>query len=729
VLDEGPPAAPDIAPLRDIAQESPAATLVLGGPSHRILYANAAFCEASGRPEQALLGRTAEEAFPHLAADGHVRVLDGVRAGARAHRRAAVPLRLDPGQPERLWDLEAAPLRAAGGAVVGLFLQLRDAGPVGPAQREADAARAALDALFEHIPEGLVLADAPDVRLRRVSAFGLDLVGRSAEEVLGRDAPAHPRDWEVLHLDGATPARPEELPLTRAVRHGETVQHESWMLRRKDGTPLTILCSAGPIRSARDGRITGGILAWRDVTAMRATEEALARSEARYRALVEAGALAVWTTGPDGALRGAEAWSRLTGQTPEEAAGDGWLDALHPEDRERIRRCWEASVAEGAPYEAEYRLRQRGEGWRWTAAAAVPVRDPGTGRVAEWIGVNTDIHARKTAEGALRASQDRFRTLAETMPHLVWQADASGAPEYMNRRMQGFTGLRPACQGAGAAPGWLATVHPEDAPGLAEAWEAALAEGGEFDVDARLRGPDGAWRWFRVQGAPVRDAEGQVRQWVGTCTDVEDRRRAEDANRAALEAQERLARTAEHRIKNSLQMVAALLRLQAGRVAAPAAREALEAAVARVQAVAEAHRALQRSPDMRSVRVADVLEELAAGAGLLHPGADLRFEAEPELMLDAERAIPLALVLSELVTGVLARESAGPVRLLARPAPAGGLEVAVEAAGAGRLEDAGDGGLGATVVRALTRQIGAALAAEEGTRIAVTLPAEPAAAA
>ena len=180
MLDEGPPAAPDIAPLRDIAQESPAATLVLGGPSHRILYANAAFCEASGRPEQALLGRTAEEAFPHLAADGHVRVLDGVRAGARAHRRAAVPLRLDPGQPERLWDLEAAPLRAAGGAVVGLFLQLRDAGPVGPAQREADAARAALDALFEHIPEGLVLADAPDVRLRRVSAFGLDLVGRSA---------------------------------------------------------------------------------------------------------------------------------------------------------------------------------------------------------------------------------------------------------------------------------------------------------------------------------------------------------------------------------------------------------------------------------------------------------------------------------------------------------------------------------------------------------------------
>ncbi|MDO9711951.1 PAS domain-containing protein [Paracraurococcus lichenis] len=701
---------PDIDCIRGFAQGSPMAVLVLQGPSQRIRYLNPAFLAVAGRPETALLDRPLAEAFPALTA-AQRSALERVRLTGEPCRAAAIPLPA-PADPTRLWDVELSAVQGSNGQVAGVLALLRDVTAERSTLREAEAARATLDALFRHIPEGLILAEAPDVRLTRVSEHALQLVDRAAEEVLDQVAALHPDTWQVFRADGVTPARPEELPLTRAVQRGETVQHETWVLRRRDGRPVPILCSAGPIRE-EGGPVLGGILCFRDITDLQVAEAALAVQEARYRGLVEAGALAVWITSPEGELLDSASWSALTGQAEAAASGLGWLEAIHPRDRAMVRDRWMAAMASGEPYEVEYRLQTPAGGWRWTAARAVPRRDA-RGRIAEWIGTNTDIEARKQAEQGLRASEDRFRTLAEAMPHLVWQTDAAGAPEYLNQRWLAVTGLDLA---AVAERGWMAALHPEDVAGLRAGWEEAVATGGEYDADARIHTVGGAYRWHRVKTAPVRDAFGHVRHWVGTCTDVEERHQAEDALREALAAQERLVREADHRIKNSLQLVAALLRLQSGRVPEPAAREALEAATLRVQAVAEAHRALQMSPDLRSVRLTDMLRELAAGATVQHPGADIRIEAPEGLALDAERAIPLALILSELVADVLRQEpSDGPgpqVRLEAR-LEAGRLAVSVTDGATPAATGGTAGRLGETVIRALARQIGAELVREAG---------------
>jgi PAS domain S-box-containing protein len=434
-------------------------------------------------------------------------------------------------------------------------------------------------------------------------------------------------------------------------------------------------------------------------------------TEAGYRTLVESVALAVWSATPDGGMLLPAEWAALTGQPVGKAAGWGWLAALHPEDREPVRRRWEQALRTGATYTAEYRIARPGGGWRWTAARGVPLRDA-AGEIREWVGVNTDIEDRRRAEVALRASEARFRTLTETMPHLVWQTDARGEPEYVNARWQAVTGLGLEETRDG---GWLATLHPDDAVPLATAWGRALAKVGECDADLRIRGANGEYRWHRLCAAPVRDAAGVLRHWVGTCSDIEARHQAETQLREALAAQDRLVREAEHRIRNSLQLVAALLRLQASRVVEPATRESLEAATVRVLAVAEAHRALQLGPDLRSLRLADMLRELAAGATAHHPGADIRVEAPADLILDADRAIPLALALSELVAAALRRDSGTQelvggtesVRLSAREAE-GALLLEVSGSGASPLSGA-DQGLGATVIRALAKQIGAVL--------------------
>jgi PAS domain S-box-containing protein len=252
----------------------------------------------------------------------------------------------------------------------------------------------------------------------------------------------------------------------------------------------------------------------------------------------------------------------------------------------------------------------------------------------------------------------------------------------------------------------------------------------------RLPLDEGEPRVWDIEATPLRNGV-VVTGLLLQLRDVSAQRRAEAALQDALAAQQAIAREAEHRIKNSLQLVASLLRLQAAEMPEPAGRAAVEAATARVLAVAEAHRALQRSPDLRKVRVSDLLDELASGTAVQHPGTDLRTEAAEALTLDAERAIPLALVLAELVEGAVRRAAAGspaskgsePMRLSARRE---GGAVRFELLDAAAAADPAEGeapGLGGKVVRALTRQIGAVLEVDRlprgRLRTTLALPEDP----
>ncbi len=155
-------------------------------------------------------------------------------------------------------------------------------------------------------------------------------------------------------------------------------------------------------------------------------EQALSEGWQRFQALVDASAQIVWTTEPNGAVvEDSPSWRAFTGQTYEQWRGFGWLDVLHPDDRERISDQWRRVVAEGTPLETEYRLRHVSGDWRWMLTRAVPIRNP-TGTVREWVGMNHDITAHKLAEDALRLShaelesqvQQRTASLRQLASHL-----------------------------------------------------------------------------------------------------------------------------------------------------------------------------------------------------------------------------------------------------------------------------------------------------------------------
>src|SRR5271168_2078289 len=121
-----------------------------------------------------------------------------------------------------------------------------------------------------------------------------------------------------------------------------------------------------------------------------------------------------------------------------------------------------------------------------------------------------------------------IRLVVDTIPTLAWSARPDGSAEFFNQRWLDYTGLS-AKQALDS--GWLVAIHPDDRPRILETFREALNSGKPYEVEGRFRRFDGEFRWFLFRGSPLRDRSGKVAKWYGTNTDLEERKRAEDALR------------------------------------------------------------------------------------------------------------------------------------------------------------------------------------------------------
>jgi formate hydrogenlyase transcriptional activator len=180
---------------------------------------------------------------------------------------------------------------------------------------------------------------------------------------------------------------------------------ELWAMRA-DGQEFPIEASISQLAVSGEKVLT---LILRDISDRKLAEEAQRRSEERYRSLVEASAQIVWTSPPDGKQHGelSPKWQRFTGQTTQEMSGYGWLNAIHPDDRDRTAETWERAVAAGETCEVENRLRRHDGTYRDMLVRAVPVRDA-AGALVEWVGMHIDVTEKKQAEEELRRAKDKL---------------------------------------------------------------------------------------------------------------------------------------------------------------------------------------------------------------------------------------------------------------------------------------------------------------------------------
>ncbi len=174
-----------------------------------------------------------------------------------------------------------------------------------------------------------------------------------------------------------------------------------------------------------------------------------------------------------------------------------------------------------------------------------------------------EVAERRRSEEALRESETRFRVVSEAIPQILWVFGGDGQEEYLNHRWFEYFGVDP--HAPRTSDTWTKFLHPSDLERTVDRWNHSLATGESYEIDYRLRRHDGEYRWFLAQGLPQRDSNGAVVRWFGTCTDIDDQRRAQQILQDAHDELERrvLERTDELRKVNESLVVEVAERIRA----------------------------------------------------------------------------------------------------------------------------------------------------------------------
>jgi len=370
--------------------------------------------------------------------------------------------------------------------------------------------------LHESMTDAFVQVDMSG-RIQEFNPSYQDMLGYSAEELRQLTyVDITPEKW---HAFEARIVAEQILPRG----YSEVYEKE---YRRKDGTVFPVELRTFLLRDDK-GEPVGMWAIVRDITERKRIETVLRENEERHRFWLDAIPMLAWQCNEKGEAEICNRrWYEYTGEPPERTLGNGWQNALHPEDRERIARETVRAAQTGEPYNVQYRLRRADGTYRWHLARALPVRDP-QGRIVKWVGCAVDIEDQKRLEAALRTSEEQFRSLANTVPVAIWMEDENGRPEYCNPYIQEYTGIP--LERAQQVGGWWETVHPYDLQRLREIQRQAFSRKELTQWEGRLRcAATGQYRWFLGCMVPIKQPQGQALRWLGIATDIEEHKRLEE---------------------------------------------------------------------------------------------------------------------------------------------------------------------------------------------------------
>lgn len=428
---------------------------------------------------------------------------------------------------KRIWFAPyPIPLRDGDGRIVGGINMLVDI--TERKQTEAALRRSEQDLadFFDNASVGLHWV-GPDGIILRANQAELDFLGYSREEYVGRPIAEFHVDQDVI------------AEILRRLSAGETLRDCEARMRCKDGSIKHVLIDSSVMW--QNGEFIHTRCFTRDVTAKKLAEEALRESEERYRQLINLLPVGIYSCdSPSGVIafynrQAAELWGRAPriGDTDERFCGSFRLwrcdGTLLPHDQTPMA----FAIAEGRTFRNEDVVIERPDGSRINVLVNIdPIRDA-AGQVVGAINAFHDITALKSAQEALRESEERYRSLTQAITSVIWTVDEAGRfvtpqPSWSEYTGQAWAELRDF--------GWANALHPDDRERVRSLWEAARAARTIYHSDGRLwHAASNSYRHFEARGVPVLNADGSVREWVGKCLDVEDRKKAEDALRKQTE--------------------------------------------------------------------------------------------------------------------------------------------------------------------------------------------------
>lgn len=201
------------------------------------------------------------------------------------------------------------------------------------------------------------------------------------------------------------------------------------------------------------------------------------------------------------------------------------LEVVLDEDRERVKTAIQNSFVfeNGGRYEIEYTIRNKDTGQERILLAKGQTSFDENQNPYRFNGIILDLTKQHLANRKIRESEESFRLLTQALPHLIWVTDEQGAQIYMSKSWTDYTGIEQIIDTS-----WPSIAHPEDIEYINKKWQNSLESGLQYSTEVRLKRNDGVYKWFKVDGVPLKNEDGKIVRWIGAFSDINDQRLREE---------------------------------------------------------------------------------------------------------------------------------------------------------------------------------------------------------
>ncbi len=398
------------------------------------------------------------------------------------------------------------------------------------AEQELQETKNILEAAFDQSPAGIIIADAPDGKVRHLNKTARQILCTHDDEALvGMDLKSFTPSEQLLYLNG-TKVKPEEGPLARAILYGEHSSKE-FICRQTAGNEQRIVwTNAAPVVD-ENGIIKAGIAVVLDITERKKAQLALQESEKRFQTMADTAPILLWMSGIDGLCTYFNRrWLEFTGRKLQEVLGNGWSESVHPEDHQHCLYIYARALNTRQPFCAEYRLRHKSGKYRWIMSSGVP-RFNANGDFFGYIGTGTDITERKIAEVELWESEQFLRQAEQISRIGGWKAHTKTRRVFWTQGIRHILELPANYQPA--LEEWFKFFVPEYIPQVKAALYKSMKHGSAFIIEAEAVTATGKRFWAEIRGG-TQTGNSDGKQIMGTFQDITDHKLTEDFLKGGL---------------------------------------------------------------------------------------------------------------------------------------------------------------------------------------------------